>query len=297
MDTLVVAFAWFSAGIYGIMAIYKFIKLSSMPVHLRLELYPVGHEVREKRHYGGSYMEEVDWVKKPRHSSLIGEIIEMGLEIIFFKRVKDENPYNIWFFSMIMHWGLYLLLTWVFLLIVQGIVNIPALQTVIGIVGIASFSMGAFGCLGLILKRMTVEGLRAYSAPVDFFNLLFQLSIFVTGIIAWTGDRSLANSSLYMADIISFTAPSVPAITLVNLLLFQIFLIYMPFSKLFHYFIKYFTWHKVLWDDGFSKKGSAMDKKIAQQLNNKVTWSAPHIAQGKTWLEEAQLTMTEEKKK
>jgi nitrate reductase gamma subunit len=297
MDTLVIAFAWFSAGIYGIMAIYKFIQLSSMPVHLRLELYPVGHEAGEKRHYGGSYMEEVDWVKKPRHSSLIGEIIEMGLEIIFFKRVKDENPYNIWLFSMIMHWGLYLLLLWVFLLIVQAIVNVPILQSVIGIVGIASFCMGAFGCLGLLLKRMTVEGLRAYSAPVDFFNLLFQLSIFVTGIIAWTGDRSLANSSLYMANIISLTPPSVPIITLANLLLFQFFLIYMPFSKLFHYFIKYFTWHKVIWDDGFSKKGSAMDKKIAQQLNNKVTWSAPHIAQGKTWLEEAQITMTEEKKK
>jgi len=297
MDTLVVAFAWFSAGIYGLMAIYKFIQLSSMPVHLRLELYPVGHEAGEKRHYGGSYMEEIDWVKKPRHSSLIGEIIEMGLEIIFFKRIKDENPYNIWLFSMIMHWGLYLLLTWVFLLIVQGIFNLSVLQPVIGIVGIASFIMGAFGCTGLILKRMAVEGLRAYSAPVDFFNLFFQLSIFVTGIIAWTGDHSLANSSLYMASIISFTAPSVPLITLVNLILFQFFLIYMPFSKLFHYFVKYFTWHKVLWDDAFSTKGSAMDKKIAQQLNNKVTWSAPHIAQGKTWLEEAQITMIEEKKK
>lgn len=111
MDVLIVGFAWFSAAIYGLMAVYKFVQLSSMPLHLRLELYPVGHEPGEKRHYGGSYMEEVDWVKKPRTSSLMGETIEMALEIIYFKRIKDENPYNIWFFSMIMHWGLYLLLT------------------------------------------------------------------------------------------------------------------------------------------------------------------------------------------
>ena len=297
MDALVIGFAWFSAALYAVMAVHKFIELSTMPVHLRLELYPVGHEPGEKRHYGGSYMEEVDWVKKPRHSSLVGEIIEMALEIVLFKRIRDENPYGIWLFSMIMHWGLYLLLTWVFLLVVQAVFNLSAIQPVIEIVGFASFVMGAFGCTGLLFKRITVDGLKAYSAPVDYFNLLFQLSIFVTGIIAWAGDRSLANSSAYMEGVVSFSYTPVPAITLVNLMLFQLFLIYMPFSKLFHYFIKYFTWHKVIWDDGFSTKGSAMDKKIAEQLNKKVTWSGPHIVPGKTWLEEAQITMTEEKKK
>jgi hypothetical protein len=100
-----------------------------------------------------------------------------------------------------------------------------------------------------------------------------------------------------MEGIVSFSYIPVPALTLVHFMLFQAFLIYMPFSKLFHYFIKYFTWHKVIWDDSFSTKGSAMDKKIAEQLNKKVTWSGPHIEPGKTWLEEAQITMTEEKKK
>ena len=296
MDVLIVAFAWSSVVIYGLMAAYRFVQLSSMPLHLRLELYPVGHEPGEKRHYGGSYMEEVDWVKKPRVSSLMGEIIEMALEIVFFKRVKDENPYNIWFFSMIMHWGLYLLLTWVFLLVVQGIFSLSVLQPVVSVVGIVAFAMGAFGCTGLLIKRAAVEGLRAYSAPVDYFNLLFQLSIFGSGILAWLNDRTLEYSSAYIANIISFNYQHMPFFTTLNLLLFQAFLIYMPFSKLFHYFVKYFTWHKVIWDDGFSKKGSSTDKKIAAQLNNTVTWSGPHIVKGKTWLEEAQISMTEEKK-
>jgi nitrate reductase gamma subunit len=296
MEVLVVSFAWFSVALYGFMAIYKFIQLSSMPLHLRLELYPVGHEPGEKRHYGGSYMEEKDWVKKPRHSSLTGEIIEMALEIIYFKRVKDENPYNIWFFTMIMHWGLYLLLTWVFLLVVQGILNLSLLQSAVSLVGIVAFVMGTFGCIGLLMKRATVEGLRAYSAPVDFFNLFFQLSIFVTGILAWISNPSLSYSTAYIANIISFTYQPLPFFTVLNLILFQFFLIYMPFSKLFHYFVKYFTWHKVIWDDSFSKKGSATDKKIEAQLNNIVTWSGPHIVPGKTWLQEAEISKTEEKK-
>ena len=41
-------------------------------MHVRWELYPVPHEA-QKAHYGGSYLEESEWWKKPREVSLLGE--------------------------------------------------------------------------------------------------------------------------------------------------------------------------------------------------------------------------------
>ncbi|HLC17115.1 MAG TPA: hypothetical protein VJL89_12905 [Thermodesulfovibrionia bacterium] len=103
MNVLILALSWASVSVFVIMVVYKFAVFSSMPLHLRLELYPVDHEPKEKRIYGGSYLEEIDWVKKPAHKSLLGELIGMGSEIFFLHRVKVHNPYKIWFFSIAMH--------------------------------------------------------------------------------------------------------------------------------------------------------------------------------------------------
>lgn len=235
-------------------------------------------------------MEEVDWAKKPLHTSLAGEIMEMGSEIFFLKRVKKYNPFNLWPFSMAMHWGIYLLFGWMVLLLIGAFLKVNAILQITTIVGAASFILGSFGCLTLIIKRSTNRELSLYTAPVDYFNLLLLLSIFVTGIISWRMDPSFIYSRSYVEGIISFNPSPVPSIVLLNFLLFEAFLIYMPFTKLLHYVAKYFNFHKSFWDDAFKKKGSDIDKKVLEQLSYKVTWSGPHIVPGKTWLEEAQLT-------
>jgi hypothetical protein len=73
-------------------------------------------------------------------------------------------------------------------------------------------------------------------------------------------------------------------------LVLELFVIYMPFSKLIHYFAKYFTYHYQMWDDAYKTKGSANDQKVAQQLAFTAAWSGPHFTQGKSWLEQAQNT-------
>ncbi len=78
MNYFVICTAWFSIAVFVVMAVYKFVKISSMPLQLRWELYPLDIEGRGKRRYGGSYMEEVDWVKKPRQRSVIREILATG---------------------------------------------------------------------------------------------------------------------------------------------------------------------------------------------------------------------------
>ena len=111
-----IIFAWVSVVLFIILAGYKFYQFRSMPLNLRWEVYPVPHETKEKRVYGGSYMESVDWAVKPRSTSNWAELVEMGSEIFLLKRVRAHNPYGLWTLSMALHWGIYLLLMWIALL-------------------------------------------------------------------------------------------------------------------------------------------------------------------------------------
>jgi len=295
LQWFMVLFGWFSLVVFVVGAAYKAVKFSRMPLNLRWEVYPVPHEEAEKRHYGGSYMEEMDWAKKPLPSSLAGEIVEMGSEIFFLKKVRVYNPYNLWFFSMAMHWGIYLLFGWVFLLVIGAILKVDALSQVTGIVGIVSFVLGAFGCLTLMIKRATNSELKLYTEPVEYFNLLLLLAIFVTGIISWLMDPSFVGSRNYVGGAIFFDPTPVPSIVLLNFLLFGIFLIYMPFSKYLHYLAKYFNFHQSLWDDAFKQKGSPKDLKNIEQVGYTFHWAGPHASPDKTWLENAQKWLLEKK--
>jgi hypothetical protein len=84
---------------------------------------------------------------------------------------------------------------------------------------------------------------------------------------------------------------------LIHFIALELFLIYMPFTKIIHYIGKYFTFEQTLWDDAFKASNSPADKKVQRQLGYTVTWSAPHIVANKTWLEQAQLTAMEDAKK
>jgi nitrate reductase gamma subunit len=256
---------------------------------LRWEVYPVPHEAEAKRRYGGSYMEEIDWTKKHESGSIVPEFIEMGTEIFALKRVREHNVYGIWLFSMAMHWGIYLYFGWLALLVAQNLLPIPAIAYATTIVGLASFVLGIFGTLALVVKRATNPDLRLYTAPIDYFNLLFLASFFSVGLVSWLANLSFDAHAAYIGSVLSFKPTAVPTLVLVGFLLFELFMIYMPFSKLIHYFAKYFTFHHSLWDDAFSAKGSPTERQIIEQLAYGVGWSAPHIVPGKTWLEEAQL--------
>lgn len=286
-------FGWFAAAAFIGVAGYKIAKVATMPKNLRWEVYPVPHEVEQRRRYGGSYMEEVNWTKKREAGSAIPEFVEMGTEIFALKKVREYNVYGIWLFSMAMHWGIYLYFGWLALLVAQTFIPIPAIAYATTAVGLASFILGIFGTLTLVVKRATNPDLKLYTAPIDYFNLLFLVSFFIVGLASWLMSFSFDAHAAYVGSVLLFRPVAVPAIVLVGFLLFELFMIYMPFTKLIHYFAKYFTFHHSLWDDAFSAKGSPTDRKTVEQLSYGVGWSAPHIVSGKTWLEEVQITTVE----
>ena len=292
-ESFMIYFGWFAAAAFVVVAGYKIARIATMPKNLRWEVYPVPHEAEQKRRYGGSYMEEVDWAKKRESGSVIPEFIEMGTEIFALKKVREHNVYGIWLFSMAMHWGIYLYFGWLALLVAQNLILIPALAYATTVLGLVSFILGIFGTLSLTIKRATNPNLKLYTAPIDYFNLLFLASFFIVGLISWLTELSFDAHAAYIGSILSFKPTAVPTRVLVGFLLFELFMVYMPFSKLIHYFAKYFTFHHSLWDDAFSAKGSPTERKIVEQLSYGVNWSAPHIAPGKTWLEEAQIVAAE----
>ena len=79
----------------------------------------------------------------------------------------------------------------------------------------------------------------------------------------------------------------VPAILAVHVVLVFLFLAYLPFTQMLHFVAKYFTYHRVRWDDRAMTPGSPMEKEVTELLEQPVTWSAPHLkADGeKNWVD------------
>lgn len=293
--TLTTGFAWASIFIFIALVVYKFYKINTMPLNLRWEVYPVPHETAEKRKYGGSYMEEVDWAQQPRESSKIAELAEMGSEIFFLKRVREHNPYQIWPLSMALHWGLYFLVIWIGLLAITN--WLPIFEPLTIGIGALSLILGIIGSVGLIIKRATNPDLKLYTTPIDYFNLIFLTAIFGLGLVSWGADLSFVGHQTYLNNILTFSStPVSPTITVMFITL-QAFAIYMPFSKLIHYVMKHFTFTETLWDDAFIVKGSDKDHQIERQLGYTKNWAAPHFSADKTWFEDVQPAATEDVEK
>jgi hypothetical protein len=66
-----------------------------------------------------------------------------------------------------------------------------------------------------------------------------------------------------------------------------LFLLYLPATRMVHFFSKYFTYHEVRWDDRPREAGSALDRRLREALDFGVDWSAAHVRTGKTWAEVA----------
>jgi hypothetical protein len=64
-----------------------------------------------------------------------------------------------------------------------------------------------------------------------------------------------------------------------------VLLAYLPFSFMIHFVAKYFTYHDIRWDD--APLDTRKEDKLAGQLGQPVTWSAPHVGsgEGKTWID------------
>ncbi|GAQ95108.1 nitrate reductase gamma subunit [Thermodesulfovibrio aggregans] len=296
MEESLILFAIASPLIMIVGLSFKFYQISKMPFNIRWEIYPLPLENGKRRHYGGSYLEEVDWVNKPHKKSFIKEFTEPLKEILYLHRVKEFNTYGLWLWSMALHWGIWLLFTWVILLFITLIFDNFSISK-FSFIPYLSYFLGSFGSLALIIKRISNKELKLYTSGIDYLNLVFLLSIFVTGILMILSGDFIEETLSYINGVVhlNLSLSELSTFTVIHFLLFEVFLVYIPFSRFFHGPVKFFTFHKILWDDEYQKKDSPEEKRISQQLNYRVLWAGPHILPNQTWLENAKNTNLHEK--
>jgi nitrate reductase gamma subunit len=304
MTTLVYVIAYLGIVFFLIAVAVRFVFWSKMPMHLRWELYPVAHEGGGRAAYGGSYLEESDWWQKKREVSLLGELKVMVPEILFLVALREHNK-RLWTRSFPFHFGLYLVAATTILLLVGGVAGalFPAsvaapINNVIGLLapwlGGAGLVLGILGAIGLFLRRRGRE-LRDYTAPADYFNLVFFIVAFGVALVTFVGyDRDFSLVSAFVANLATFNLASVGSGTGVLLLMLSVVLLslltaYIPTTHMSHFVGKYFAYHSIRWKDDPNLPGGKEEATINELLNQPISWSAEHIKGDgkKTWLEAA----------
>ncbi|MGQ9818586.1 MAG: hypothetical protein ACUVQ1_01470 [Candidatus Kapaibacteriales bacterium] len=278
-----------------VLVISKIVKIARTPAHLRWELYPVPHE-KGKSKYGGSYLEEPNWWEKPREKDLFSEIISMFEEIIFLKGVWAHNR-SLWWGSFPFHYALYLYILSSLLVILSFILGIDS-ESLISeysfLEGLLSFLFwwssffGVVGSIVLLFKRIFDKDLSTFSNPSHYFNIILIGSLYVTLFFGFLfGEFDVSKILTFYHSTFTFSNLRLDSIWgQIHFYILSFFLFYLPFTHMTHFFAKYFTYHKVRWDDEPLFPGTKLYDKLQKQLNYPVKWAAPHIgADGtKTWL-------------
>ncbi len=292
--TILTYFAYiFIVAMYSV----KLVKIARMPVHLRWELYPVAHEAKSQ--YGASYYEDLEqWTKQRRKTVLKGTLFLLKEYFCmgeYFQR-------NRWYWLVLLPWhiGFILIITFHILCFFGAlalVAGVPVsaesalslggiLYFLILITGVVSFVSGSFGSVGLLIKRLCDKDLRAFATPQNYFNYLFTLAVFGSGLYAWLFvDPTLSGYREFWKGLITLNPTPVDYATTTHIILFALFLIYLPFTRSLHYITKFFAYFWVRWDDKPNVRGSKFEGKLKEWLNKPVSWSAPHIPRGKTWAE------------
>lgn len=282
--------AYLSIVLFVGLSVYKAYQLAKLPLHGRMDLYPVPKE--KGYEHGGSYYEEVSWWSKPREVSHMTELVEMLKEILFIKTLF-ENQRPFWWLSYALHLGIYFLMAWTILLvagaitILNGILVAATSPSIWGLLiyyltfatGILGLILATLGSGLLIVRRLFDSTLKKYTTPQEYLNLALIFVTLVTGILVWGSDLSFQTAREATSKLLTFTSfPADPLVTL-NIILVGIMLTYIPLSKMSHYVGKYFTFHTVLWDNNPNLKGSAVEQQVKKATAYRPTtsWSAPHI--------------------
>ncbi len=308
------SFIWFIAGPLLYIAVITFVVVtgkkvlyfSSMPRHLRWDLYPVPHQGVE-----GSKYQKVDFSKLTPHFDMMHELWEMAQEALFIKRALINNP-KVWKFSFPLHAGIYLCAAWIALVICGAVVElagIPVYKTspsvlavilyyVTIIVGILGSVAGAAGALGLLWMRYFDEDMRDMADFITYVNLYLMLLVFGSALFAWWNVDPGYNLIRSHTSSILTLHPDIPNFMVaLEIFWFSIFLIYLPFSRMLHFVAKYYFYHDIMWDDETMKSGSKLEQNVIESLHYKLNWKAPHITSDATWVDQIPEERKEEDKR
>lgn len=280
MTPAVYVLIYASVLVFVIASAVRAVRYARMPVHLRWELYPLPH------------------ADEPGRSNLWAELKFMLPEMIFLKGLWEFNR-GLWYRSFPFHFGLYLTIATVALLVPSALLGSAALHPVYTATGITGWGLTLFGAAGLLLRRATDPALKNYSTPADLFNLAFFLAAFGLLGAGFLIEDSPGVLALARGLLTFDGSLAIPPLTAAGLILGALLAAYIPLTHMAHFIAKYFTYHSVRWDETPNLGQADLAKKIAEYLSYRPTWAAPHIAGdgNKTWADIATTNPTGGKKK
>ncbi len=297
MNYFLAIFTYFAYVFIVAMYTKKALKWLGMPTHIRWDLYPVIHE--ENYRYGGSYFEHMDWWTRVRNRAHVRGLLYLLKEYFTLGEYFKKNV-GYWYFLYPWHIGFILIITFHILcffgalLMVFGITVSPDSADVLGVIfyyaiflaGVISFVTGAFGSIGVLVKRIVDKNLSLYASPLNYFTYLFTLVVFLSGLYAWYFvDPAFSEYRDFWKGLLTLDYITVKPGAVVHILLFNFFLVYLPFTRSMHYVTRFFAFFLIRWDDEPNRRGSELEKRLENLVAQKITWSAPHVRQGETWLD------------
>jgi nitrate reductase gamma subunit len=256
----------------------KILRFLRMPRHLRWELYPI-----PRLGPAGSKYQLMDFAGRPSPgASRLAEIRFMLAEILLLRTVFEQRR-QLWLGSFLLHAGLYLSAAFLGLLVIEAVATGADTQTSATVLtvatGGAAVVAGLAGTLLLLWRRWRDPGLRAISDAVSYFNLLLLAALFGSAAAAWlTSDPGFAQCRAHCASLLRGQPAAVGSAALVlPIVLLEVFLIYLPFSRMFHAAAKYFFYHQIRWEEESLRPGTALEQAFAANLGYRSTWSASHV--------------------
>jgi nitrate reductase gamma subunit len=271
-------------------------KYFRMPRNLRWDLYPIPHEMGYK--HGGSYLEEPEFWKRPRHINRLRDIMEMAKQYFTMAAYIRRSP-SYWLGLFPWHIGFYAIVTfhcfvWLSAIVMKATgIEVAAASANAGgqvlyyltiVLALSSFILGTIGSITLLLKRIFDERLRDYASPQNYFNYAFCLVLFVSGLISWgIGDGTFGGYREFWVGIFSLHSVGMGGVEAAHLILFALFLFYLPFTRSTHYITVPIAYLKIRSSDAPNFGAPDTDQKLQEALSHANTWSAPHIQSGKSW--------------
>jgi nitrate reductase gamma subunit len=283
--------------------VLRFWRIRHYPLNMRWEIYPIPHEGARSAH-GGSKLEETDWWTRKHRPNRLTELRFMVLEMVFLKGLYDHNR-KLWWRSFPFHFGLYLLAGFVGLLVVGAgleLAGIPVQRTGSGLgalialltiaVGATGMVLGLLGAAGLFAMRLTDEDMKPYTNVSHYFNLLFIMAVLGMALWTWVSvDPELALCRQFVRDLLTgqTSAPVGSTLFECTVLAAALLVAYIPLTHMSHFFVKWFTWHGLRWDDSANVRGGRIEVMIQEALTRRVSWAADHIRGDgkKTWAQVA----------
>lgn len=268
---------FYGSGVFFIIAfLVMLLRYINVPIHLNWELYK-SSSVYELPEY---------WTKTPR--TITSKLKAIIPDVLLLRGYYQQNR-SFWYWLIIFHTGLYLLIIWhIWLFISPFVLSVDASPLWGTVWGHVAAAMVFIGSAGILTKRILDKELRVYYSPIHYIKWAFVIITLAGGFYAvfFYFDGNISSVLAYVKEQLAFeleTKINAPVVTSLHLLFVFPWLIYLPFSHMMKVFFRYY--HELRWDDKPNIIGSDVERNIKELLDKPVSWSAPHIQPGKTWTE------------